>query len=168
MPQLLQDPRIQAKLKDTLFTKPPRKREKPPVRKIIKSKLYSEDNLSDSDLVHMRGHPEDLQWLKTHVRPRFWSKFVSVANSRKHRGAPDIEELISVPTMPEAVLSVLCAEAWYLDSDKEMQMIFYRYGVGEVRLSSTSMPSRMYATKQFSKNRSFCVEFTMHVHSLLL
>lgn len=82
----------------------------------------------------MRGYPEDLQWLKTHVRPRFWPRFASLANSRKPRGAPDIEELISTPTTPETALSILCAKAWDLDSDKDMQMIFYRNGVGEMFL----------------------------------
>lgn len=42
---------------------------------------------------HMRESPEDLKWLKTHVRPRFWRKFVTEVNASKPPGAPDIQEL---------------------------------------------------------------------------
>lgn len=28
-----------------------------------------------SKMNHMREHPEDREWLKTHVRPRLWKKF---------------------------------------------------------------------------------------------
>lgn len=73
--------------------------------------------------------------LKTDVRPRFWPKFVPVANYRKPQGVPDIEDLIAAPTTPETTLPILCAGAWDLDSDKYMQMIFYRNGVDEVRFS---------------------------------
>lgn len=39
-------------------------------------------------------------------------------------------------TMPETVLSILCG-TWNLDSEEEMQMIFYKDGTGEVSLSRT-------------------------------
>jgi hypothetical protein len=40
----------------------------------------------------MREHPEDLEWLKANVRPRFWQKFLTQVNDNKAPGAPDIEE----------------------------------------------------------------------------
>lgn len=39
----------------------------------------------------MREHPEDVEWFKAQVRPRFWEKFVTEANATKPRGAPDIQ-----------------------------------------------------------------------------
>jgi len=41
---------------------------------------------------YMREHPEDVEWLKAHVRPRFWRKFVNEVNISKPPGAPDIQE----------------------------------------------------------------------------
>jgi hypothetical protein len=94
MPQLAQDPIIHAKLKEDFpFTyRPDPQRAKRPIREIVKSRLYCDDNLPNSNMEFMREHPEDMQWLKTHVRPRFWRKFVSEMNKWKPRGAPDIEE----------------------------------------------------------------------------
>lgn len=91
---------------------------------------------------------------------------MSVANSRKPRGVPNIEDLISAPTIPETALSILCAGAWDLDSDKDMQMIFYRNGVGEVRFSNDSMPFQIHAAEIIT-NRYFCVVYSKHVHILL-
>lgn len=93
MSQLAQDPMIWAKLKEHFpFTWEPSQREKHLRREIIKSKLYCDATLSDFDLEFMREHPEDMQWLKTHARPRFWRKFASEANKWKPQGAPNIEE----------------------------------------------------------------------------
>ncbi|KAB8223942.1 hypothetical protein BDV33DRAFT_199989 [Aspergillus novoparasiticus] len=94
LPQLAKDPKIQAKLKeDVPFTYRRRlKREKPPIRKLVKSRLYCEENLLISEMDHMRESPEDLEWLKTHVRPRFWRKFVAEGNANKPPDAPDIQE----------------------------------------------------------------------------
>ena len=44
--------------------------------------------------------------------------------------------------MPETVLSILCG-TWNLDSEEEMQLIFYKDGTGEVSLSSISTPSQI-------------------------
>jgi hypothetical protein len=38
----------------------------------------------------MRENPEDVEWLKTRVRPRLWRKFVAEVNVNKPPGAPDI------------------------------------------------------------------------------
>lgn len=64
----------------------------PPIRNLVKSKLYCDDNLPTSEMDYMRGHPEDMEWLKAHVKPRFWRKFVTEVNSNKPPGAPDIQE----------------------------------------------------------------------------
>jgi hypothetical protein len=41
---------------------------------------------------YMREHPEDVMWLKVHVRPRLWRKFVAEMNANKSPSDPDIEE----------------------------------------------------------------------------
>jgi hypothetical protein len=41
---------------------------------------------------YMREHPEDVMWLKVHVRPRLWGKFVAEMNANKSPSDPDIEE----------------------------------------------------------------------------
>lgn len=43
-------------------------------------------------MVYMREHPEDVEWLKAHLRPRLWRKFVAEMNRFKPRGAPNIQE----------------------------------------------------------------------------
>lgn len=40
----------------------------------------------------MRESPEDMEWLKTHVRPRFWRNFVAEVNANNPTGASDIQE----------------------------------------------------------------------------
>ncbi|PGH23180.1 hypothetical protein AJ80_02710 [Polytolypa hystricis UAMH7299] len=81
MPQLAQDPMIQTKLKeDFSFTWQPSERKERPRREIVKAKLYSDTTLSNFDMDYMRENPEDLQWLKTHVRLRLWQKFVAEVN----------------------------------------------------------------------------------------
>lgn len=57
LPQLAKDPEIQAKLKeDVPFTQKPSEREKPPIRKLVKSRLYCDDNLAISEMDYMREH----------------------------------------------------------------------------------------------------------------
>jgi hypothetical protein len=41
---------------------------------------------------YMREHPEDVEWLKSHIRPRFWQKFVTELNANKPPSASDIQE----------------------------------------------------------------------------
>ncbi len=80
----------QAKLKtDIPFTWQPSEREKPPIRKLVKSRLYCQEYIPISEV---REHPEDVGWLKANVRPRFWRKFLTQVNDNKPPGAPDIEE----------------------------------------------------------------------------
>jgi hypothetical protein len=62
------------------------------MRKLVKSRLYCDENLDVLEMNYMRDHPEDLEWLKAHVRPRFWRKFVERINAKKPPGAPDIQE----------------------------------------------------------------------------
>ncbi|KND87594.1 hypothetical protein TOPH_07718 [Tolypocladium ophioglossoides CBS 100239] len=94
LPQLAKDPKIQARLKGTPFTWQPKdpNRAKTPIRRLIKESLYCDEDISSTDLDYMREHPEDLQWLKGHIRPRFWRKFIAMLNARKPPGALDIEE----------------------------------------------------------------------------
>lgn len=95
LPQLATDPEIQAKLKEEVpFTWQPSKREKPklPIPKLIKSRLYCEEYIPISEMDYMREHPEDVKWLKDHLRPRLWTKFVAQMNANKSSGDPDIEE----------------------------------------------------------------------------
>lgn len=93
MPQLAQDPKILAKLKESFpFTWQPSEQKKRPRREIVKERLYCDSGLSDIDLNHVRDHPEDREWLRTHLRPRFWQKLVSEVNYWKpHYDVPDIE-----------------------------------------------------------------------------
>lgn len=94
LPQLAKDPEVQAKLiKYAPFTpQPSENREPRPIRRLIKSRLYDDSGLPNEEIEYMREHPEDLEWLKAHVRPRIWRKFVAVANARKPPGTLDIEE----------------------------------------------------------------------------
>jgi hypothetical protein len=39
----------------------------------------------------MREHLEDLKWLKAHVRPRFWQKFVADVNAYRPCGALELK-----------------------------------------------------------------------------
>jgi hypothetical protein len=41
---------------------------------------------------YIREHPDDVEWLKANVRPRFLRKFLTQVNNYKPPGAPDIEE----------------------------------------------------------------------------
>ena len=96
LPQLAKDPQIQAKLKEVPFTEEPpdpsKKREKPPVRKLVKSMLYCDEHIPPEELQYMRDHPEELEWLKSNVRPRLWRKFVDYANRFREPHIPKIEE----------------------------------------------------------------------------
>jgi hypothetical protein len=93
MPQLAQNPIILAKLKESFpFTWQPSERKKRSRREIVKEKLYRESNLSNIELNHVRDHAEDREWLRNHLRPRFWQKLVSEVNYWKpHYDIPDIE-----------------------------------------------------------------------------
>lgn len=55
---------------------------------IIKTLL--DENLPISETGYMRDRAEDMEWLKAHVRPRFWRKFVTKVNANKPPSAPDI------------------------------------------------------------------------------
>ncbi|KAH8762226.1 hypothetical protein F5882DRAFT_383933 [Hyaloscypha sp. PMI_1271] len=102
LPQLAKDPEIQAKLKtDVPFTRQPSEREKPPIRAprggpdsttLVKSRLCCEEDIPISEVDYIRAHPEDVEWLKANVRPRFLRKFSTQVNNNKPPGAPDIEE----------------------------------------------------------------------------
>ncbi|KAK2739594.1 hypothetical protein FQN57_006556 [Myotisia sp. PD_48] len=94
MPELAQDPKIRAHLKsdESSFTYKPPKRPKPTTRESIKLCLYSDGNLNRKLVNIVRENPEDLQWLKANLRPRFWEIFVAEANKTKPMGAEDIEE----------------------------------------------------------------------------
>jgi hypothetical protein len=62
------------------------------MRKVVKLRLHCEDNLSTSELHYMREHPEDMKWLKAHIRPRLWRKFVAAMNANRSPGDPILEE----------------------------------------------------------------------------
>ncbi|KAH8817338.1 hypothetical protein F5884DRAFT_830412 [Xylogone sp. PMI_703] len=91
---LAADPKIQAGLKDFHFTRQPKKREEleVPIPRLVKSRLYYEEHLSDSEMDHMRKHPEDMEWLKAHIRPRLWRKFVVEMNAYRSDSDPVIKE----------------------------------------------------------------------------
>ncbi|KAF2105731.1 hypothetical protein BDV96DRAFT_655306 [Lophiotrema nucula] len=95
LPQLATDPEIQAKLKEEVpFTWKPSKRERSdvPIPRLVKSRLAYEENLRSSEMDYMREHPEDAQWLKAHVRPRLWRRFVAEMNANRSPDDPVIEE----------------------------------------------------------------------------
>jgi len=86
------DPGIHAKIKEHVpLTWQSSKRETPPIRKLIKSRLYCDDNIPTSELDYMREHPEDLEWLKAHIRPRFRQKCVTEVNANRPPGVPDTQ-----------------------------------------------------------------------------
>jgi len=81
--------KIQNKLRDYPFTKPPsqpRPKRGPPDaaarRKTIRSKLRLGMILLDADFEFM-SDPEHARWLKDHVEDKFWLKFESLAESHK-------------------------------------------------------------------------------------
>ncbi|KND87598.1 hypothetical protein TOPH_07717 [Tolypocladium ophioglossoides CBS 100239] len=69
--KLSKDPKIQAKLKGVPFTYQPKdpNRVKAPIRRLVKERLYCDESFWPEEMDYMREHPEDLQWLKGHVRP---------------------------------------------------------------------------------------------------
>lgn len=60
--------------------------------KLVKFRLHDQQNLRDSEMDYMRKHPDDMKWLKAHVRPRLWTKFVAEMNANRSPGDPVIEE----------------------------------------------------------------------------
>lgn len=58
----------------------------------MQARLYCEEDIPPHEMDHMREHLEDLKWLKAHVKPRFWRKFVADTNARRPLNAPILEE----------------------------------------------------------------------------
>lgn len=85
MPELLQSSEVQAELKEVPFTEPPldpESYERPPIRKIVRTRLRKDMRVPDSELVYMKEHPEDMEWLEKKVKPRFWANFLAQIESR--------------------------------------------------------------------------------------
>ncbi|KAI9740965.1 MAG: hypothetical protein M1818_004571 [Claussenomyces sp. TS43310] len=96
LPQLAKNPKIQAKLKhDVPFTRQPSKHcgEKRPMREVLKQRLYCADHLRREEIDYIREHPEDAEWLKAHLYPRFWRKLEALINATKPPVALSIEEI---------------------------------------------------------------------------
>lgn len=77
---------------DVRFTPQERKREKLPIRDIVRSRLYRKSSIPPSELDYMRTHPDDLQWLKAHTKLGLWQTFVAEANKYRPLDTPEIEE----------------------------------------------------------------------------
>ncbi|KAF2785783.1 hypothetical protein K505DRAFT_290765 [Melanomma pulvis-pyrius CBS 109.77] len=95
LPRLATDPEIQAKLKEDLpFTRQRSKREKRevPIRRLVKSRLHYEEYIKRSETDYMREHPEDIMWLKAHLRPRLWRTFVAAMNASRSADDPVMKE----------------------------------------------------------------------------
>ena len=56
--------------------------------------------------------------------------------------------------MSETVLSIPCG-IWNLDSEEEMQMVFYKDGTGDVSLSSISTPSHILLNNPKDNSASY-------------
>ncbi|KAL3478060.1 hypothetical protein BJX99DRAFT_256828 [Aspergillus californicus] len=87
MPQLLRNAAVREELTNYPFTRPPpsgvpRVREPEPVRKSVRGRLRATERIPDHELVHLKEHPEDMEWLKRKLRPRFYARLVSEMESR--------------------------------------------------------------------------------------
>lgn len=93
LPQLAKDPVVQAvPEKHAPFTYQRRERKERPIRKVIKYRLHCLESIPVPEIEYVREHPEDIEWLKTHLRPRLWRTFISQANFKKTPGTPNIQE----------------------------------------------------------------------------
>lgn len=59
--------------------------EKSPIewRKFIRRKLRKMAQITDADIDFIKENPEHAEWLKAHVRPRFWDKFQALTEERE-------------------------------------------------------------------------------------
>ncbi|BCS23937.1 uncharacterized protein APUU_40381A [Aspergillus puulaauensis] len=95
MPGLLQSPDVQEELKATPFMTPPPSSEpaKPyPVRKMVRSMLRSVERVPDWHLQYITGHPEDMEWLKRKLRPRFYENLLAQIEARPREKEEDAKE----------------------------------------------------------------------------
>lgn len=89
-PEILQSKEVQDELKRIPFTpKPSESRERPPIPVIVRKRLRSGQKILGKELRYMAEHPEDMEWLKTKVRPRFWSSFLDQMDNIEEKEAEE-------------------------------------------------------------------------------
>ncbi|KAJ4412492.1 hypothetical protein N0V82_008761 [Gnomoniopsis sp. IMI 355080] len=54
-------------------------------RKFIRRKLRKMAKINDADIDFIQENPEHAEWLKIHVRPRFWERFQELTEEREER-----------------------------------------------------------------------------------
>ncbi|GKZ32819.1 hypothetical protein AbraIFM66950_002452 [Aspergillus brasiliensis] len=98
-PDLLKDEEVQAELKEVPFTPGPSDHgEIPPIRDIVRRRLRKAQFLSRRELDYMAGHPEDQEWLRREVKPRFWANFLEQIerrgryNQNEKQGVDNVEK----------------------------------------------------------------------------
>ncbi|GKZ26313.1 hypothetical protein AbraIFM66951_002255 [Aspergillus brasiliensis] len=92
-PDLLKDEEVQAELKEVPFTPGPSDRgEIPPMRDIVRRRLRKAQFLSRRELDYMAMHPEDQEWLRRKVKPRFWTNFLEQMERRGRQEKKENEE----------------------------------------------------------------------------
>ncbi|KAI9728467.1 MAG: hypothetical protein M1828_003869 [Chrysothrix sp. TS-e1954] len=108
-PGMARDPKIREYLTSKVpFIDSPSEPEERPKRKVIKSRLYHDEPIADPLMEHMVDHPEDVEWLEKHLRPRFWMKFKRLYDYKKYGFTmsdefsrpidPETWELLEYPT----------------------------------------------------------------------
>lgn len=64
-------------------------------RKLIRRKLRKMAKISDADIDFIKGNPEHAEWLKTHVRPRFWARFQALTEERERSLASERKQTVT-------------------------------------------------------------------------
>ncbi|RDW93706.1 uncharacterized protein DSM5745_01028 [Aspergillus mulundensis] len=89
--EMLQIKDIQDELKETPFTPKPRSKpgqsdegeDKPSVREMVRMRLRGLERVPNSELEYVRSHPEDMEWLKRKLRPRFYESLLKQIEDRE-------------------------------------------------------------------------------------
>lgn len=93
MPQLLQHEPVQEELTKYPFTPRPQSpvepREPEPVRESVRYRLRATEWIPTRELDYLKEHPEDMEWLKRKVRPRFYANLLAQIEARPREDEED-------------------------------------------------------------------------------
>ncbi|RDW93707.1 uncharacterized protein DSM5745_01029 [Aspergillus mulundensis] len=83
-PDILQSSDVVEELKHTPFTPRPRSpgRKERPVKKRVRDMLRAAERVPDAQLEYIQQHPEDMEWLKQKLRPRFYANLLAQIEAR--------------------------------------------------------------------------------------
>lgn len=63
-----------------------------PIRKIVRSRLRGEERIMDRHIEYLKEHPEDMEWLKRKLRPRFYDNLLAQIEARPREKEEDEKE----------------------------------------------------------------------------